>query len=70
MMTVMKQPPVSPAAGALKLTRDEVQVLQYYRTLSAADREATRCLLPVLQAAPPEFGGRPAKAKRTPRIKL
>lgn len=54
----------------MEVHRDEVQVLQYYRTLSAADREATRCLLQVLQAAPPEFGGRPAKAKRTPRIKL
>ncbi|MBY8954239.1 hypothetical protein GIV23_24515 [Pseudomonas sp. PA-1-2A] len=69
-MTIMNQPPANPALGTLRLTRDEVQVLRYYRTLSAADREATRCLLQVLQAAPPEFDGRPAKARRTPRIRL
>lgn len=69
-MTIMNQPPATPAQGTLRLTRDEVRVLQYYRTLSETDREATRCLLQVLQAAPPKLARRPAKAKRTAPIRL
>ena len=51
------------AQTVLRLTRDEVRVLQYYRTLSNSDREATRCLLQVLQAEPPTLACRPIKAK-------
>lgn len=45
----------SSAQGVLRLTRDEVQVLQYYRDLSDTDRVATRCLLQALQRPRPEL---------------
>lgn len=52
-MSIMSPPPVNPTPrsstqDALQLTRDEVRVLQYYRALSADDREAVRCLLNAL----------------------
>lgn len=52
-MSVMSHSSVNPTPrsstrDALQLTRDEVRVLQYYRALSADDREAVRCLLNAL----------------------
>ena len=54
-MSIMNHVPVDPTPhsstqGALQLTRDDVRVLQYYRALSADDREAVRCLLNALLA--------------------
>lgn len=55
-MPTMDLPSAKPATRSntqamLRLTHEEVRVLQYYRHLSATDRVATRCLLQVLQPA-------------------
>lgn len=60
-MSTTDQPSAKPASrsstqGALRLTREEVQVLQYYRDLSDPDRVATRCLLQALQRPRAELG--------------
>jgi hypothetical protein len=55
----------SSAQGVLRLTRDEVQVLQYYRDLSDTDRVATRCLLQVLQRPRPELARQAQPAPST-----
>lgn len=58
----------SSAQGVLRLTRDELRVLHYYRALSDDDREAVRCLLSVLQAPQPSAAtshATPTRPKRT-----
>ncbi|WP_073525643.1 hypothetical protein [Pseudomonas fluorescens] len=82
-MPIADHPPVQPVhrtntQSGLRLTREEVRVLQYYRTLSDTDREAARCLLQALQAVQAELAHRPVKAnpampgraKPTPPIRL
>lgn len=54
----------------LRLTREEVRVLQYYRNLSDPDREAVRCLLHALQEPQPELTRRSACTRRRHRPKL
>ncbi|WP_338722534.1 hypothetical protein V9L16_19175 [Pseudomonas tolaasii] len=39
----------------LRLTREEVRVLTYFRALSKTDREAARCLLHAMQKSQPAF---------------
>lgn len=64
-MPIMDTPPVKPTPrtstqGTLRLTREEVRVLHYYRALPDSDREAVRCLMQALQAPQPKLPQPPA----------
>lgn len=69
-MSVMSHSSVNPTPrsstrDALQLTRDEVRVLQYYRALSADDREAVRCLLNALLIPQLQLAGKTATTPST-----
>lgn len=69
-MSIMNHSSVDPARqssmpGPLRLTRGEVRMLQYYRALSEADREAVRCLLNALQGSAAELRGHKAHRPST-----
>lgn len=68
-MPIMDYPPVKPTPrtgtqGTLRLTREEVRVLHYYRALSNEDREAVRCLLNALLVPQPQLAGHTATSAR------